>query len=144
MYWCVWLVMWTRGWVITSWYLEMKTRNKRQFLHRELLRRLLVVVTMTALDFSRAAEVLWACEPTTSQASCITPHRGMARLSSARQLCVAQWQNVSHWPANFPWPAPDHSSWLTFYTRKLSTVGQLTRPTQAFHPPGVDYYYYYY
>jgi len=64
----------------------MKTCNKRQFLHRELLRRLLVVVTMTALDFSRAAEVLWACEPTTSQASCITPCRGMARLSSTYHI----------------------------------------------------------
>jgi len=40
---------------------------------------------------------------------------------------VSQWQNVGLKLANFPWPAPD-----LHLMGELSSVGQLTRPTQPF------------
>ena len=44
-------------------YLEVEAGNERQFLHSELLGRLLVTATVTALDLRRAAKMLRPSEP---------------------------------------------------------------------------------
>lgn len=47
-----------------SWktYFEMEAGNNGQFLHGELLGRLLVAVTATAFDLGAASQMLWSSE----------------------------------------------------------------------------------
>ena len=47
-------------------YLEVEAGDERQFLHRELLGRLLITATVTALDLCRAAKMFRPREPTTN------------------------------------------------------------------------------